>query len=112
MAAFRRVGRLRHRVQCQEPTATLDSLGRKTRGQGQWSTYTSRWAEVRELSGREVELARQIHAQASHIVTVRYFDRLSETHRFVFRGRVLEIKAILDKDSTQRELSVLCGEEK
>lgn len=112
MAALRRIGKLRHRVEVQRQATDLDTLGRQSRGSANWTTYTKRWAEVRELSGREAEIAHKIHAQASHLVTVRYFADLTEQNRFVFRGRQLEIKAILDGDSTRRELSVLCGEQR
>lgn len=109
MAALRRIGKLRHKIQLQSPPTELDSLGRKIRD-ADWTTYRKPWAEVRELSGREVELAHQIHALASHLVTVRFSATIKEQHRVLFRGRVLEIKAILDDDSTQRELALLCGE--
>ncbi|GAB5402805.1 MAG: hypothetical protein Aurels2KO_10360 [Aureliella sp.] len=111
MAALRRIGRLRHKIQLQRPPTGLDALGRKDRD-ADWTTYRKPWAEVRELSGREVELAHQIHAQSSHLVTVRYSAELDESDRILFRSRVLEIKAILDEDGTQREIRMLCGEAK
>jgi SPP1 family predicted phage head-tail adaptor len=111
LAALRRIGRLRHKIQLQRPPTELDSLGRKDRD-ADWTTYRRPWAEVRELSGREIEIAHQINAQSSHLVTIRFLAQLEETHRIMFRGRTLEIKAKLDDDGTQRELRLLCGEQK
>jgi SPP1 family predicted phage head-tail adaptor len=112
MAALKRIGRLRHRIQLQRQAEGGDNLGRQKRGDEHWTTYNSRFAEIRELSGREVEIAHKIHAQASHLVAIRHLPDLTEKDRVLFRGRVLEIKAILDDDNTRRELTLLCGEER
>lgn len=112
MAAFKRIGRLRHRVTLQSQTTEYDALGRQSRDSAKWTKVTDLWAEVKELSGRESETAKQISADASHSVTIRFRAGVTSANRLVFRGRVLEIKAVLDDDSTQRELLLLCGEER
>lgn len=112
MAPFRRIGRLRHRVTLQTQTTEYDSLGRQRRDAAKWTKVTDLWAEVRELSGRESETAKQITADASHAVTIRFRSGVTSANRLLFRGRVFEIKAVLDDDGTQRELLLLCGEER
>lgn len=112
MAAIKRSGRLRHRVYLQAQTTEYDALGRQSRGAANWTTVARLWAEVRELSGRESELAKQIKAEASHAVTIRHRPGVTSEQRLLFRGKPLEIKAVLDDDSTQRELLLLCGEER
>ncbi|QDV26741.1 phage head closure protein [Aureliella helgolandensis] len=112
MAPVRQQSRFRHRVGFQSRDETLDDLGRAKRGADDWTTYARRWAEVKELSGREAERAKQIAADASIAVAIRWFPNVKPTDRLTFRGRVLEIKAILDPDSTQRELTILCGEDR
>lgn len=112
MAAFRRVGRLKHRVELQQQIAGLDALGRQNRTGAEWTKVAKLWAEVLEVSGREAERARQIVADASHAVTIRYRDGVTNEQRLLFRGRVLEIRAVLDEDGTQRELLLLCGEDR
>lgn len=112
MPALNRIGRLRHRVLLQRQTPELDSLGRQTRGDAKWITTDTVWAEVRELSGKQAELAKQQVADASHAVTIRYRAGVDHTMRLLFRDRVLEIKAVLDADSDHRQLLLLCGEER
>ena len=112
MAAFKRIGRLRNRVMLQRQTTEYDSLGRQSRDAGQWTNVAQPWAEVREISGKESETAKQMGADASHAVTIRFRTGVTNKQRLLFRGRVLEIKAVLDGDGTQRELLLLCGEER
>ncbi len=112
MAAFNRIGRLRHRVTLQQQTAAYDALGRQSRQPTQWTNVAQLWAEVRELSGKESERAKQMAADASHSVTIRHRAGVSSQNRILFRGRALEVKAVLDGDSTQRELLLLCGEDR
>lgn len=112
MAAIRRIGRLRHRVTLQQQTTAYDSLGRQSRQPTGWTNVAGLWAEVRELSGREAEKAKQIVADASHAVTIRFRPGVNSQQRLLFRGRVFQIKAVLDDDSTQRELLLLCGEDR
>jgi SPP1 family predicted phage head-tail adaptor len=110
MATFRRVGRLKHRVTLQQRSAQFDSLGRQQRGQEQWVTVDRLWSEVLELSGREAEIARQTVSDATHAVTIRFRSGVSSEQRLLYRGRVLEIKAVTDGDNSRRELLLVCGE--
>lgn len=112
MPAIIRIGRLRHRVELQRKTPQLDSLGRQSRAADNWTTTDKVWAEVLELSGKQAELAKQQAADASYSVTIRYRAGLDTTMRLLFRDRVLEIKAVLDSAGDQRQLVLLCGEER
>lgn len=112
MAAVRRIGRLRHRVELQQQIVGLDSLGRQNRTGAEWQRVALLWAAVIEVSGREAERARQIVADASHAVAIRYRAGVNTEQRLLFRSRVLEIRAVLDEDGTQRELLLLCGEQR
>lgn len=106
----KQVGRLNRRVELQQQEPEFDALGRQVRKQ--WVTIAKLWAEVRDTSGSEAEQAKQISAGASVVVVIRGRGGMNTQQRFLFRGRVLEIKAIVDPDNSGREFTVYCGENK
>ena len=112
MPAFQRVGRLRHRVALQAKALEYDDLGRQARSETSWYTVARPFAEVRELSGRELERANQMSPDVTHQVTIRFREEIGEDYRFLHRNRELEIRAILDRDTNRRELVCLCGEDR
>lgn len=75
-------------VQAKSPTGTGD------RGQPlfTWQDETTGIpAEVVELAGRKLELARQLVATATHQVTMRYLSSLVPTKRITLGGRIFNI---------------------
>jgi SPP1 family predicted phage head-tail adaptor len=113
MPAIRQVGRLRHKIAVLARAAGLDDLGRTNRGNA-WQV--TRWlrGEWRDLSGQERELARQIVADVSVIVTIRHLSGLDTTMRLRRNsdGRTVEIRAVLDPDGHGRQHLVYCSEAK
>jgi SPP1 family predicted phage head-tail adaptor len=105
-----RGGRLRHRVTIQRREDQLNNLGQNVQTWKDWCTV---YAEVRDLSGREAERARQIVAEATIAVSIRHLPGLTTSDRVQFRDRILWIGAITDvSDNTQREQVLTCGETK
>jgi SPP1 family predicted phage head-tail adaptor len=111
MGTLRRVGRLNRRVELLHQVVALDTLGRQNRTTP-WTVAAELWAEVREINGTELERANQMSVTGSHIVTIRFRAGVSAANRVRFRGRVFEVRAVLDADSSQRELQLVCGESK
>ena len=68
---------------------------------------------IRSLSGRELELARQLYGMTTHQVTLRFNSRVAITpkHYLVFRGRKLNIGYIDNVGQRDDELRLLCAEE-
>lgn len=100
-----RAGELRHRVQVQRRAVSYDARGHE---QESWNTVGSIAAKVEELSGRELERARQVVAEASFSVTLRKSDIVT-TDRLVFNGRILQVASVVpDVKNTQR--TCLCTE--
>lgn len=106
----KQVGRLNRRVELQEQQPEFDALGRQVRNG--WRTIAKLWAEVRDTSGSEAEQAKQISAGASVVVVIRGRSGMNTQQRLLFRGRILEIKAIVDPDNSGREFTLYCGENK
>ncbi len=82
-------GRLRHKVELQRKSSSgYDSLGQPI---GTWQTIDTFPAKVEDLSGRELERARQMVSEATVRVISRFRSNIKTTDRLVFRERVLEI---------------------
>lgn len=107
---MRRVGRLKYKIALLRKVEELDTLGRQKRAPENWQVVANPWAEVRELSVVEAEKAKQMKAAATVAIAIRFREGVNENMRVRFRGRVMEIRSVLDSDSSQRELILLCGE--
>jgi SPP1 family predicted phage head-tail adaptor len=107
---MRRLGRLTRRIDLLRKVEELDSLGRQKRDADTWQLVASVWAEVRELNGVEIEKAKQMVATASIAIAIRYREGVTVQMRVRFKGRTMEIRSVVDSDSSQRELVLLCGE--
>lgn len=109
---MRRVGRLKYKIALLRKVEELDSLGRQKRESANWQLVATVWAEVRDVSAVEIEKAKQMVGTASTAIAIRYREGVTMQMRVRFRGRVMEIRSVLDSDSSQRELILLCGETK
>ncbi len=69
------------------------------------------WAQVSPLSGTELERARQVVANATHEVTVRFNDFVTARKRFVFKNRELNIENVRNIDERGIEMVCLCVEQ-
>lgn len=102
-----RSGRLRHRVTLLKPARTTDGYGQVKTSSSPVGTY---WAWVRPLRGREAEVARQLRADLTHAVTLRYVGAIGAEDSLLFRGRGLNIRSVIDVDERRREINLLCVE--
>lgn len=78
-------GELTKRVAYQEKTQDDDSFGQSLKLD--WVTRWRAWARVRELAGRELEIARQLVAEATHEIKLRGPRVIATTARFEWRDR-------------------------
>lgn len=108
-------GALRHRVTVQKNTPTKNAVGEEVPG---WAAVPGVGssgevaARVSPLRGRERWAAQQVAAEATHEAGLRYFPGLEHEMRLLFRGRVLNIEAVMDVDERRRRILLLCTEEK
>jgi SPP1 family predicted phage head-tail adaptor len=101
-----RGGKLRHIVTIERRAKAFNNLGHQVTA---WKPIVSGLrATVKTLSGRELELAKQQHAEATVSVVTR-FTEAKTTDRFLYDGRVLEIASSV-VDERQREATYLCSE--
>lgn len=105
-----RAGRLRHRVLVQALPASpaLDGYGQTS---SSFSTAATVWASIDPLSGNELVQARQVSADVTHRVVMRYHAGLTPKMRLKKGDRVFEILSVLDgANSTRRESVCLVKE--
>jgi len=104
-----RAGKLRHRVDIQLPSTTQGTRGQRT---GSSTTKAeSIPCSIETLTGRELELARQVVSNATVRVTMRYPGiTLTTKHFLMFGDRQLNIGHINDVDQIGREFILTCGE--
>ena len=70
------------------------------------------WCKITPLAGRELLLAQQIVATATHLVKLRYVAGVTEECTLAFGTRTLEINAIIDLEERNAELWLYCTEAK
>jgi SPP1 family predicted phage head-tail adaptor len=98
-------GKLRHRITIQRRTVTYNAMGHES---GSWQSIETRYSRVKELSGTELERARQLVPEVTHQITLRRSNALY-TDRILFRGRTLQIASITN-DEIGSEQTILAVE--
>lgn len=113
MSTGTRAGPKRQRVSLQTLSESQDSFGQKIPS---WTTQGNYWAEVKNLSGREAVNAKQVKADTTHQVTMRYIGALFTTPgllpsmRLLYKSRVFNILWVNNVDERNREYQLLCQE--
>jgi len=106
-------GPKRQRVSVETLSESRDGYGQK---QKTWTTQGTYWASIRNLSGREAVNAKQIKADTTHMVTMRYIGALFASPgllpsmRLLFNSRVFNILYVNNIDERNREYQLLCQE--
>lgn len=99
-----RAGQLRARITIQQGTETADTYGGRSYS---WSTYATRWAQLRPLKGNEFIAAKQINNDVTGEALIRYTTGITPKMRILYGSRVFEILAVLnttEKNYQQRLL--------
>lgn len=96
-----RVGRLRHYIQFVPPVVSADNIYGPvyswplTAGVPPVPTGFFTWADVSFLSGKELWQAQQANSEAQGVIRCRFREDIDGSWRVNFRGRVLEILAVM-----------------
>lgn len=114
-------GEMRHVVIIKEHkidlgTTAYDSYGMVSISSTAWVTAATVRAKIEELGAGESDISRQKFPTSSHMVTIDYSSTLASTggprRAVVFGSRFLHIGAILNPGNENRQLVLICGEEK
>lgn len=71
-------------------------------------TYAQAWASVVYLSGSEAFKAQQVNASVNVRVTMRYREDVLPSHRVLYKGKELEIKAVIPDEVNRESLVLEC----
>ncbi|HWR36374.1 MAG TPA: phage head closure protein [Clostridia bacterium] len=105
-------GKLRHRITIQRRPLTKDSAGQRT---GPWEdVFIDLPAEVRDLAGRELVSAQEIHAEVTGAIFLRGFEgwrsQIKPDMRVVSGERIFDVRSVTNPDGRNRELQLLTME--
>jgi SPP1 family predicted phage head-tail adaptor len=99
-------GKLRERITVQVASGATNSVGELVLT---WADSSAVWASVDGVSAREQLLSGQSQVAISHRVRMRYLPGLTQSHRFSWRSRTLEIVSLLEHNN-RSEHEVICQE--
>lgn len=103
-----RAGTLRHQVRLETPTYRRDAANQKVESGTDVVTVA---ASVRHVSGGETVRGRQMEANATELVTIRWRQGVTNQTRVVYAGRTLSVIDIAeDTAGRHRELALQCAE--
>ncbi len=97
----------------QPVTVTLKTAtGVGDRGQDTYTTTTvgTAFSLVENLSGAKLELARQLVAEATHQITMRYMPSVTPECQVTYGTRTFNVGAVVNVNSMNYELRLLCTE--
>ena len=99
-------GRLRERVTVQSASGSTNNLGETVLT---WSNFATVWASVEGVSAREALAAGQQDVSLTHKVRLRYLTGLTQSMRFRWRNRTLDIISLLEHNN-RSEHEAICTE--
>jgi len=107
-------GDFRHRIEIQTNTPAKDPNGGEV---ASWATTSTFWASVQTLTGKKLEIARQIDAEASVQVRMRYCSssgsgQVTVLNRLLFGTRILEPILVVNEHERNIMLQILCKEKR
>src|SRR5690606_24879671 len=96
-------GRLRHKVQLQEPQTTQDpNTGEMV---VTWVAMAEPWRAVEPTSVRALYAAQAAHSEVKGQIVIRKRSENNATMRFVLRGKSYHIRGLLDDKESGLEYS-------
>ena len=107
-----RSGELNRRITLQQRSPSQDSFGDRS---PDWQNLFTLWAAIEPLNGRELALAQQFAAEATHRLTVRYQAVLTDTRwvaglRALYKGRVFNLLASFNENEANVRIHFLASE--
>lgn len=98
---------MRHRVTLQKKEITEDELKQQTEN---WTDIATVWAAIEPLSEREYFAAKQVNAEISVRITIRYRKDVTTDMRMVFEGRIFEVLSVINPKESCVSLVLMCRE--
>jgi len=104
----------RHKIE--SGSTAVDAYGQVSTSSTALVSTTGAWAKFEQLSGEELEIARQIYPKATYQVTIDYSSTLDSTggtrRSIEFQNKIYNIGAVINPDMENIELQLLVGTER
>ena len=104
-------GKLRHRITFQTRSTSQDAYGELV---PVWTDFTTVWASIAPISGRELLAAQATQNESRFTITTRFFPWFdtvtAPAMRIVFGTRIFNILDADNIDERNRELRFSCSE--
>lgn len=108
---MKHAGTKRHKITVQSATESTDSYGGTTQT---WSTYTTCWAAIDPISGREFFSAQQVNSELTSKIYVGYDSKtaaITPKMRISYNGRTFRIVSPpINVNEMNREILLMCAE--
>ena len=102
-----RAGRLRHRLTLQSKSETRDAYGSAIIS---WVDEVTLWGAIEPLSGKEYFSQSSVQAESKVRIVIRFYSGISTTWRVKNDGLYYDIKDVLNENSRDRMLVLMCSE--
>lgn len=100
-------GKLRHSIIIEQGTESFDGNGELITT---WSTFATVWAEILPLVGREFWAARQVNAETTGKLRIRYLSGLTPKMHIKFGTRIFNITGISNIEERNEEIVIYYSE--
>jgi SPP1 family predicted phage head-tail adaptor len=101
-------GVYRHYIAITQNVTT--STGQRGQDVSTPTTIVSCFAAIEPLSGRKLDLARQVVATATHEITIRYFAGVVPECQVSYQGRIFNVGSVRDLNENQYEMVLTASE--
>ena len=98
---------MRHRVTIQQKAPTRDTFGGEVEV---WNPVATVWASVEPLQGREFLEARQMQAEVTTRIRIRYRAGIVPPMRVIWGSHTYDVQAVIEPEARRRELQLMCVE--
>lgn len=102
-----RSGKLRHRITIQRPIETQGSTGEMS---VIWSDFADVAASIEPLRGREFWAAKEIQAQVSTRIRIRYCEGVTPKMQVQFGAKKYLIDSVIDPEERHIQMDLMCVE--
>jgi SPP1 family predicted phage head-tail adaptor len=102
-----RAGKLRRQLVIQQAIETQDSTGAVTII---WGTFATVWGSVEPLRGREFWAAKELQAQVSTRIRIRYLAGVTPKMQVVDGDKLYLIEAVIDPEMRHIQMDLMCVE--
>ena len=103
-----RAGKHRHLITIKKP---IDAIGTSYEPTESWVVYAQRWASIDALSGQEFWSAKQVNAENTVRMRMRYCHGVTTKMRVEYDNRIFTIDSIVNTGELNREMILMVTEE-